>query len=261
MAVALITGASSGLGQEFARQLAHRGHDLVLVARSREVLEQIAEELHAHTGVTVEVLVADLSQEEDVARVASRVDVGGPDAKETTLRPVSLLVNNAGYALGTPFPDNDLATELAGLEVMVRAVMVLSHHALSSMRHRRRGAILNVGSVACETGAGTYSAHKAWIRAFTEGLSAEMEGTGVSATCVMPGLTRTSFFEHAGVNMPDLPEWVWLTKEQVVRDSLQAVRQGKTLVTPHLTYKAAMTAMRIAPRWLTRSVVSRLPHM
>ncbi|QWW19320.1 SDR family NAD(P)-dependent oxidoreductase [Schaalia sp. 19OD2882] len=253
MATALVTGASSGLGREYARQLARAGHDLVLVARNGTVLTQLAEALEMEHGARAEVLPADLATRQGVALVAERLD----DAT----RPVSLLVNNAGFGLGKPFPDNDLGAEESALDVMVRAVMILSHHAARAMRRRGRGAILNVASVACETGAGTYSAHKAWVRAFTEGLAAELAGTGVTATCVMPGLTRTEFFDRAGVDLPGAPAWAWSTAEQVVGESLAAVRRGSVLVTPHPAYKAAMTAMRVAPRWFTRAVVAHLPHM
>lgn len=263
MGNAMITGATSGLGEEFARQLARCGHDLVLVARRREVLVALADELHAEHGVTVEVITADLTRREDLDLVATRLDVGGPqdDPRRRRTRPVGLLVNNAGAGLGVSFAEDSLEREEAALDLNVRAVMVLSHHALGQMIHRGRGAILNVSSLASETGAGTYSAHKAWVRAFTEGLAIECAGTGVSATCVMPGPTRTAFFEHAGAAVHALPDWMWASPQEVVRCALRALRRRQVLVTPHPVHKIAMAAMRLAPRRLTRAVVRKTPHM
>ncbi len=201
MGTALVTGATSGLGEEFCWQLAAAGHDLVLVARREKLLNALADRLRQIANVKAEVIVADLSKLEDCERVTARID------QETA--PVGLLVNNAGFGLGKPFPDNDLAAELGGLDVMVRAVMILSHHAARAMRARGRGAILNVASVASRTGAGTYSAHKAWVVAFTEGLSEELRGTGVTATVVCPGPVKTAFFENAGSTYPTRPHRQW----------------------------------------------------
>ena len=172
---------------------------------------------------------------------------------------MDLLVNNAGFGLGRAFVDNSVANEERGLEVMVRAVMVLSHHAARSMRSRGRGAVLNIGSVASRTGGGTYSAHKAWVVAFTEGLSEELAGTGVSATVVCPGPVATSFFANAGIDLGG--RLAVATPERVGADALQAVRAGRVQTTPTLTYKAAMAAMKVAPRALVLRAMRFLPHM
>src|SRR3712207_3392987 len=150
MGTALITGATAGLGLEFAWQLATARHDVVLVARDGERLERLASQLRAAAGVRAEVLAADLSVRSDVDRVADRL--------RTTERPVGLLVNNAGFALHQPFVGGDVAREEAAFDVMVRAVMVLSHAAAGAMTTRGRGAILNVASVAALMASGTYSA-------------------------------------------------------------------------------------------------------
>ncbi len=257
MGTALITGATSGLGEEFAWQLAARKHDLVLVARRENALHNLAERLHAIAGIRAEVLVADLSTPEGCAAVARRIDA--PATTHTP--PIGLLVNNAGFGLGKPFPDNDLEAEIKGLDVMVRAVMILSHHAAQTMRARGRGAILNVASVASRTGAGTYSAHKAWVVAFTEGLSEELRGTGVTATAVCPGPVRTAFFENAGVDMDRIPSPLIADAEEVVSETLDALRLGKVLVTPTPVYKAAMAAMKLMPRSLLRKVMRSMPHL
>ena len=287
MGTALVTGATSGLGEEFCWQLAAGGHDLVLVARREQVLEALADKLRNVAGVGAQVIAADLSTPEGVAAVSRRLDVGGPDGPcgtdgdpggargtegacrgtrgsaggtgEGPERPVDLLVNNAGFGLGRAFVDNSVVNEERGLDVMVRAVMVLSHHAVRSMRSRGRGAVLNIGSVASRTGGGTYSAHKAWVVAFTEGLSEELAGTGVSATVVCPGPVATSFFANAGIDLGG--RLAVATPERVVADALQAVRAGRVQTTPTLTYKAAMAAMKLAPRALVLRAMRFLPHM
>ncbi len=264
MGTALVTGASSGLGEEFCWQLAASSHDLVLVARRREVLESLAGRLRAIAGVGVEVIVADLSRPEGVEQVARRLDVQRGD--RSGLAPVGLLVNNAGFGLGAPFLDNTIEREQEALDVMVRAVMVLSHRAGRAMLSRGHGAILNVGSVAADTGMGTYSAHKAWVRAFTEGLAVELaqvgERTGarVTSTVVMPGLTHTNFHAASGQDLPATPEWIWSTPEQVVAAALDAVRRGRVVVTPTALYAVVGTIARVAPRSLVRGVLRRLPH-
>ena len=147
MGTALVTGATSGIGEEFCWQLAAAGHDLVLIARREDALRALADSLANVAGVRAEVIAADLATDEGCARVAARLDVGGPDDRDKPdLAPVDLLVNNAGFGLGTDFLDNSLENEINGLNVMVRAVMTLTHHAGISMRSRGRGAILNVGA-------------------------------------------------------------------------------------------------------------------
>ena len=268
MGTALVTGATSGIGEEFCWHLAAAHHDVVVVARRKDKLEELAEQLRQIAGVAVEVLVADLSVTEDVERVAARL--------RQDESPIGLLVNNAGFALGKAFVDNSLEAEENALDVMVRAPMVLSYAAARAMRARGRGAICNLSSVAfvdgigaeelvfacaSETGAGTYSAHKAWIRAFSEGLSEELRGSGVTVTAVCPGPVHTNFFEAAGVDMSAAPQWLWASPEQVVSEALDAVRRGQVLITPRPVYKLAMGAMRVSPRWLTRRVMRSIPHM
>lgn len=263
MGTALVTGATSGLGEEFCWQLAAARHDLVIVARTRDRLEELATRLRQIAGVRVEVLPADLSDPTDVARVAQRLSepvTGGAAPSTDGPAPIGLLVNNAGFGLGRPFLGDDLAAEQQALDVMVGAVMVLSHAAARAMVSRGRGAVLNVGSVAADTGMGTYSAHKAWVRTFTEGLHEELRGTGVTATLVSPGLTRTHFHEAAGLDVSATPGWAWATPEQVVSAALDAVRRGRTLVTPTPLYKVTATVTRLAPRSVVRAVVRRIPH-
>lgn len=250
MATALITGASSGLGEEFAWQLATAGRDVVLVARSRDRLSDMADLIAGATNVAVEVLVADLSTSEGTAAVASRI--ADPD------RPIDLLINNAGLGLKAGFLATSVEEEVAALDVMVRAVLVLSHAAAQAMTTRGRGAILNVSSVAGWLGNGSYSAHKAWVTSFTEGLASQLRGTGVSATAVLPGLTHTEFHERADLgSYEELPEIAWLDAEDVVRAALAAVRRKQVLVTPSVRYGALMGAVKVLPRSWVRAAARR----
>ncbi|WP_146904957.1 SDR family NAD(P)-dependent oxidoreductase [Cellulomonas aerilata] len=248
MGTALITGAGAGLGLEFAWQLATARHDLVLVDRDAERLDRLAGRLRAAAGVHVEVLLADLSVRDDVDRVAERL--------RSTERPVGLLVNNAGAAAGQRFVSGDLSREEALLDVMVRCVLVLSHAAVEQMTLRGRGAVLNVASVAALITLGTYSAHKAWVRTFTEGLAVELRGMGVTATVVCPGFVRTEFHDRAGIDMAWLPEVGWLRADDVVAAALAAVRRGAVISTPSLRYRLGSGAARVMPRSVVRAMGS-----
>jgi short-subunit dehydrogenase len=254
MSTALITGGSAGLGLEFARQLSARGHDLVLVARDEDRLNEVAEELTSAHGVAVEVLPADLSVPDDVARVAQRLAVVGGRPGDGGLRPVGLLVNNAGFATSASFTKGRVTTERRGIDVMVQAVVELTHAAVGQMLERDRGAVLNVGSVAALTAGGTYAAAKAYVRTFTESLAVELRGTGVTATLLSPGFTHTEFHERAGIPESAIPDWGWLDASDVVRAALADVRRGVVLSTPSVRYKIATAVLRVAPRWAVRAV-------
>jgi uncharacterized protein len=245
MGTALVTGASAGLGLEFAWQLATAHHDLVLVARDEERLTRLAAQLEAAAGVRAEVLVADLSDRADLERVADRL--------RDDHDPVGLLVNNAGFAIAQRFVGGDLAREERALDVMVRAVLVLSHAASEAMVRRGRGAILNVASMAALLASGTYSAHKAWVRSFTEGLAVELKGTGVTATSVNPGFVHTEFHQRGNVDVSMYPEVAWLQPQAVVATALADVRRGKVLSTPSLRYKTAAGLARVSPRSAIRA--------
>lgn len=246
MTRALITGASAGLGAEFARQLAASGHDLVLIARTAARLEALAADLRATFGIHVEVLPADVGDHDDVARVAARLTA--------RTEPVSILVNNAGFGLGQDFVGGSLERELTGLNVMVRAVLVLSHAAAAAMKDRGHGAIINVSSMTALTAQGTYSAHKAWVRTFTEGLAAELAGTGVTATAVTPGLIHTEFHQRSHVDASQWPAAAFAEPAVVVSSALAAARRGRVLVTPTPLYKALAGVVKLMPRSLVRKV-------
>ena len=246
MGVALVTGASSGLGLAFATELARRGHDLVLVARDQGRLEALAAELRREYAVTTEVLPADLADRDQTERVADRVR--DPE------RPVDLLVNNAGFGLERSFSRGDLAEEERALDVMVRAVLVLSHAAAEAMRARGRGGILNVSSVASFAVMGTYSAIKSWVTVFSEALSVELQGTGVQVTAVCPGFVHTEFHDRARMNMSALPDALWLEADQVVMSALRDLDAGRVVSVPSAIYKLVTTGLRVVPRSAVRRV-------
>lgn len=255
MSVALVTGATAGIGREFAEQLAARGHALVLVARDVERLEAAAVELRQRHRVTVEVLPADLSDRAQVQRVADRVAATGPDP-----RPVDVLVNNAGYGLGTPFVETSVEEEERLLDVLVRAVLVLSHTAARAMTERGQGQIINVSSVAGFITSGSYSAAKSYVTVLTEALSAQLRGTGVTATALCPGFVVTEFHERAGIEQGERTGPFWLDAADLVRTALADADRGRAVSIPSPQYKALVTALRHLPRALVRNPRVRAVH-
>lgn len=243
--VALITGPTSGLGAGFARRYARDGYDLVLVARDGARLEQLAAELRDEAGAGVEVLPADLACGPDRAKVADRLRAG-----------VQVLVNNAGFGTSGEFWTADLAQLQAQLDVNVTAVMELTHAALPSMIEAGSGTVINVASVAgLVPGRGsTYSASKAWVVSFSEGLANGLGGTGVGVHALCPGFVHTEFHARAGIDMAGTPSFLWLQVEDVVRDCLADVAAGKVVIVPGLQYKVLTTGGRMAPRNLVRAM-------
>lgn len=250
MPTALITGASAGLGAEFARQLAAKGADLVLVARGTDALNALAGELRAQHGVAVEVLAADLAQESDVTRVAERI----ADAEH----PIDLLVNNAGFGLPLQFADNDIDDEVRHLRVHVEASMRLMHAGIRAMRGRG-GRIINVASVAGFISRSTYSACKSWLIGFSRWANAEYSRDGVSVTAVCPGFTHTSFHARMGLSPghEGVPGPMWLDAADVVREGLRDAARGKSVSIPSLRYKAIVALSRVLPSSLTAGVARR----
>lgn len=246
MTTALVTGASSGIGKEFCSQLAARGHDLVIVARTRERLETLAAQLTAAHGIQVEVLAVDLTDE----RLAK--DVGERLADQA--RPIDLLVNNAGFGLNTPFLRTSIDDELRHLDLHVRATLILSHAAAGAMVARGHGAIINVSSVASFLASGTYSAAKSWITVFSESLATGLAGTGVTATALCPGFTHTEFHERAGIDAEStIPGFMWLDADKLVADCLADVDKGKAVSVPGRQYKVITQLLRHAPRAIVRN--------
>lgn len=252
MSTACITGATSGIGAAFTTLLAHQGFDLILVARDVERLEALATQLRESEHVLVEVLSADLATDAGTAAVCERL------ADDD--RPVQILVNNAGFGLNQPFVGGDLAREEQLLNVLVRAVMRLSHAVLPGMVQRGSGMVLNVSSVAAWLPMGTYSAAKSWVTVFSESLMTELSGTGVTVTAVCPGYTHTEFQQRAHLKTGSLPEWAWLDAEDVAREALADAKRGRALSVPSHRYQAMSLATRYAPRALVRRATSMYPR-
>jgi uncharacterized protein len=236
---ALVTGATAGIGRAFAHQLAGRGHDLVLVARDEERLAAEAESLRSTYGVSVEVLAADLTDRAQLGRVEARVADHG--------RPVDLLVNNAGFGLKGRFVDHDVETEQAMLDVLVVAVMRLSHAALRAMTARGHGGIINVSSVAAFLPRGTYGAAKAWVNSFSEWAAQEYRDRGVTVTALCPGFTRTEFHARMGVRRGSAPDFLWLDVDELVATALADHAKGRVYSIPSLPYKAIAGVTRLVP--------------
>jgi short-subunit dehydrogenase len=240
MARALITGASSGLGAEYARQLAARGDDLVLVARDEAALEALAERLRER-GVTVEVLAADLLDQQECARVEARLRDEGSA--------VDMLVNNAGFGLSLRFETNDVEDEVRHLRLHDEVPLRLTHAALPGMLARRSGAIVNVASVAAFLPRSTYAACKRWLVEFSRWGNGAYRGRGVTMTAVCPGYTHTDFHSRLGLppGQEGVPGWVWLTAGDVVAESLHDVGRGKALSVPSKRYKAVVALLKVVP--------------
>jgi uncharacterized protein len=233
----LVTGATAGIGLEFARQLAARGDDLVLVARDSARLESVATDLRTAYAVEVEVLTADLTDRAQLATVESRL--------ADPARPVDLLVNNAGFGLKKRFLDNDVEAEQAMLDVLVVAVMRLSHAALTAMTARGRGGVINVASVASWLPRGSYSAAKSWVASFGDWAATEYRPRGVTVTTLYPGFTKTEF--HERMNVRPGSGFLWLEADFLVSECLADFDKGKARSVPGFQYKAIGGVTNLIP--------------
>lgn len=244
MPVALVTGPTAGIGRSFAHQLAAGGYDLVLVARDRARLESEAATLRSTYGAAVEVLSADLVDRAALATVEARL--ADPD------RPVDLLVNNAGFGLKKRFLDNTVDEEQAMLDVLVTAVMRLSHAALGAMAARGSGGIINVSSVAAFLPRGSYSAAKSYVNSFSEWAHHEYADRGVTVTCLCPGFTKTEFHERMDVSRGSAPDFLWLDPDDLVATALKDHAKGRAWSIPSPQYKVIATAGRVVPTGLLK---------
>jgi len=245
--VALVTGASAGLGEEFARQLARRNHDLVLVARDAARLEALAADLRATLGIEAEVLRADLTVESDLAAVEARA------------RAVDLVVNNAGFGTFGPFHTLDVDAEERMVRLNVLAVLRLTHAAAAAMAERGRGGILNVSSLAgYQPGPrnAVYGATKAFVTSFTQAVHEELRGTGVSVTVCCPGFTHTEFQERAAAPASDVPDFLWQDPPEVVRAALDGVAANRAVVVPGAVNKVLGAVSGTLPHSVTRRISS-----
>jgi short-subunit dehydrogenase len=237
MPTALVTGATAGIGHTFAVHLARRGHDLVLVARDGARLDDVAAALRTEHGVEVETLVADLVDPAQLLSVEDRL--------RDPARPVDLLVNNAGFGLKKRFLDNPVEDEVAMLDVLVTAVLRLSHAALGPMTERGSGGVINVSSVAAFLPRGTYAAAKAWVNSFSEWAANEYRGQGVTVMALCPGFTKTEFHERMQVKRGN--SFMWLDVDFLVEKALQDFDKGRVFSIPGAHYKAIASLTKLIP--------------
>ena len=254
-ATILVTGASAGIGTELARQLAERGHNVTLVARRKERLTEIAEEIRLAHGVTADVRKCDLANQGQRTRLINELKEGD--------KAVVGVCNNAGFGSFGRFADLDLDSEMEMVRLNVLALHELTGAFLPAMISRRSGAILNVASVAAfqpfPTNA-TYSATKAFVHSFSEAVAAELSGTGVSVTSLCPGPVSTEFGEAAGVGEAEsqLPGAVTQGPEEVARAGIEGMIKGKRTVFPGIVPRVMAQAGRFTPRTLLLPVANKL---
>jgi len=241
---ALVTGASSGIGMALARELAHRGHDLILLGRDAGGLAQLAQELNRAHQTTAKVFAQDLSTPAAVQAIKGML--------ERENLPVSVLVNNAGYGIHGPFAETDLERELALVHLQIHAMLILTKACLTGMLRRREGRILNVASVYAYSPVplqSVYAACKAFLLSFSESLAAELQGTGVSVTVLCPGMTATAFRTRAG--MRDKDSWLSMDAGTVASIACRGLFRNKPVVVPGVINHLYVWVSRLVPRrWI-----------
>ena len=247
---ALVTGASRGIGEAIARQLAAEGVDLVVVARDRNRLEKVAAEFTKRFGVAVEVLDADLTDPQDLARVEARLAVAPP---------VDLLVNNAGHARTGAFAALPVDGEAAIISLNVTALMRLTHAGIGGMANNGGGTVVNISSMAGVQPwprMATYAATKAFVNSFSEAVHEEIRGSGVTVTAVLAGFVRTDL----SAAMPELrriPPWLWIPPETVASAALNSARRGKPVAVPSSRFMLLARLLALVPRAVKRRTAGR----
>jgi short-subunit dehydrogenase len=244
MATALVTGATSGIGAAYAKLLAKEKYDLVLVARDLSRLNTYAKELNKTYKIKVETLQADLTKPAQLSKVEKRLS--------SKAKPIEVLINNAGFGIKQSFSDSEIKKEQELLDVLVTAPMRLTHAVLPQMLKRDSGVIVNVSSVASWIAGGTYSAAKSYLTVFSEYLNTELKRTNIKVSALCPGFTRTEFHQRGKMRMTGLPNFMWLSSDQVVAKSWKYAKAGKAISIPGWQYLILSTIARVAPRPIVR---------
>ncbi|WP_025274641.1 SDR family NAD(P)-dependent oxidoreductase [Haloglycomyces albus] len=241
--IALVTGATAGIGTAFCRALAADGYRLVLSARNEERLKELAESFDG-----AEVLPLDLSTDDGMGRLE----------RFAASRRIDMLVNNAGFGLSGTFLKVPAADEVAMHRLHTEAVLRGTLAVLPGMVERGGGRIVNTASVAAFFPGSTYAASKSWVVSFSQSVASEVAAHGVNVTALCPGFTRTEFHQRAGMNMSKLPEFMWLDADRVVKVGLHHNRHGKAVSVPALQYKAMSTLGRLLPMGLSSKVLGTI---
>lgn len=233
-----MTGASSGIGWSIARQLAAAGTELVVVARDGDRLQALVDSL----DVECEIMVCDLADRQSLQTVERRI--------ESDERPIDLVVNNAGLGFGGPFVELDRDNATLVVDVNVVALQRLTQAAASSFSDRSAGTILNVGSLAGDSvgaNSATYNASKAFVTSLGQSLAAELCGSGVTITTLLPGFTRTEFQQRSGTDVSDVPGFLWQSPDAVAAAGLEGAAAGRIEVVPTRRYRAFRAVNRVLP--------------
>jgi len=241
---ALVTGATAGIGESFARLLASKGYNIALVARDEVRLYERAGALREKYGIQTFVLPADLATKGGVKLVEKYIQS----------YEIEVLINNAGFAINKVFTASDLGDEQDLLNVLVRTPMRLMHVILPGMKDRKSGTIINVSSVAGFIAGGTYSAAKSYLTVLSESLSADLKGSGVKVSALCPGFTRTEFHKRARMKMKGLPSFLWLNADKLVAKAWKDAQANKPVSIPGWQYKLLIAIISITPRGLIRRV-------
>jgi short-subunit dehydrogenase len=241
---ALVTGATSGIGESFTRLLAENNYNIVLVARDMPRLQERARELEAKFRVETHIIQADLSTDAGCAAVEHYI----------ANNQVDVLINNAGFGLNKAFTISALDAEQQMFDVLVRTPMRLMHVALPLMKQRNKGVIINVSSVAGFIAGGTYSAAKSYLTVLTESLHTELAGTKIKISALCPGFTRTEFHQRGRMSMKGLPSFMWLDSDKLVAKAWSDALKGEAVSIPGWQYQLLVFVIRTLPRSIIRKV-------
>lgn len=241
---ALVTGATSGIGESFTRLLASKSYNIVLVARDLPRLQERAQGLEETYGVKTQIIQADLSTDDGCLKVE----------KFIADNQIDVLINNAGFGTNKAFTMSSLEIEQQLLDVLVRTPMRLMHVALPSMKQRNNGVIINVSSVAGYIAGGSYSASKSYLTVLSESLNTELAGTNVKVSALCPGFTRTEFHQRGRMSMKGLPNFMWLNSDRLVEQSWNDAIKGEAVSVPGWQYKLLVFIVHAIPRSIVRKV-------
>jgi short-subunit dehydrogenase len=241
---ALVTGATSGIGESFTRLLAGNNYNIVLVARDLPRLQERATALEAKFGISTHVIQADLATDAGCLKVE----------KHIAENQIDVLINNAGFGTNKAFTMSTLEIEQQLLDVLVRTPMRLMHVALPLMKARNNGIIVNVSSVAGYIAGGTYSASKSYLTVLSESLHTELATTNVKVSALCPGFTRTEFHQRGKMSMKGLPNFMWLNSDRLVEQSWRDALKGKAVSVPGWQYKLLVLIVETMPRSIVRKV-------